>query len=118
MADRLAGLGYAVLLPDPYYRTPFVPFDVATVFTVPEERQRLNVLSRTGSGSENTSKPHEQSAATSRALSNVNITAGSSSRCDGFTSTTTNDLLTWCSSARGNAQIGTETTNGVGSIHT
>jgi carboxymethylenebutenolidase len=44
MADRLAGLGYAVLLPDGYYRTPFAPFDVATVFTVPEERQRLNAL--------------------------------------------------------------------------
>ncbi|MDT8911247.1 dienelactone hydrolase family protein [Amycolatopsis sp. PS_44_ISF1] len=45
MADRLAAFGYAVLLPDAYYRTPFAPFDVATVFTVPEERQRLSELS-------------------------------------------------------------------------
>jgi carboxymethylenebutenolidase len=44
MADRLAALGYAVLLPDAYYRTPFAPFDIATVFSVPEERQRLNAL--------------------------------------------------------------------------
>ena len=42
MVDRLAELGYAVLLPDAYYRTPFAPFDIATVFSVPEERQRLN----------------------------------------------------------------------------
>jgi carboxymethylenebutenolidase len=44
MADRLAGLGYAVLLPDVYYRTPFEPFDVATVFGDPAERERLGVL--------------------------------------------------------------------------
>jgi carboxymethylenebutenolidase len=44
MADRLAGLGYAVLLPDVYYRTPFAPFDVATVFGDPAERERLGVL--------------------------------------------------------------------------
>ncbi|GAA1973184.1 dienelactone hydrolase family protein [Amycolatopsis minnesotensis] len=42
MADRLAALGYAVLLPDPYYRTGgYAPFDVATVFGDPDERKRL-----------------------------------------------------------------------------
>jgi carboxymethylenebutenolidase len=46
MADRLAGLGYAVLLPDVYYRTGFAPFDVATVFQDPTERERLGALSR------------------------------------------------------------------------
>jgi carboxymethylenebutenolidase len=46
MADRLAGLGYAVLLPDVYYRTPWEPFDPATVFTDPAERARLGELAR------------------------------------------------------------------------
>jgi carboxymethylenebutenolidase len=47
MADQLADLGYAVLLPDVYYRTPFAPFDLATVFTDPEERARLGRLVQT-----------------------------------------------------------------------
>ena len=42
MAQRLADLGYAVLLPDPYYRIgPFAPFDINTVFADPDERKRL-----------------------------------------------------------------------------
>ncbi len=42
MADHLAGLGYAVLLPDVYYRDGnWTPFDVATVFTDEAERRRL-----------------------------------------------------------------------------
>ena len=42
MAQRLADLGYAVLLPDPYYRIgPFAPFDMDTVFADPDERKRL-----------------------------------------------------------------------------
>jgi carboxymethylenebutenolidase len=42
MADRLAGLGYAVLVPDVYHRTPdWQPFDVATMFSDPDERARL-----------------------------------------------------------------------------
>jgi carboxymethylenebutenolidase len=45
MADRLAGLGYAVLLPNIYYRSgEYAPFDMDTVFTVPEERARLGAL--------------------------------------------------------------------------
>ncbi len=42
MADRLAGLGYVVLVPDVYYRSgDWAPFDMATVFTDKSERQRL-----------------------------------------------------------------------------
>ena len=42
MAQRLADLGYAVLLPNPFYRLgPFEPFDMKTVFSDPEERSRL-----------------------------------------------------------------------------
>jgi carboxymethylenebutenolidase len=45
MADRLAGLGYAVLLPDIYYRTGgYTPFDTATVLSDPAERERLMSL--------------------------------------------------------------------------
>ncbi|MCK2213911.1 dienelactone hydrolase family protein [Actinomadura sp. ATCC 31491] len=44
LADRLAGPGYAVLLPDVYYRTPYTPFDPATVFADPAERARLEAL--------------------------------------------------------------------------
>jgi carboxymethylenebutenolidase len=42
MAQRLADLGYAVLVPDVYYRDPgWAPFEMATVFADPEERRRL-----------------------------------------------------------------------------
>ncbi len=42
MAARLAGFGYAVLLPDVYYRSgDWEPFDMATVFGDPEQRKRL-----------------------------------------------------------------------------
>jgi len=42
MADRLAGMGYVVLLPDVYYReADWPPFDMASVFADPDERARL-----------------------------------------------------------------------------
>jgi carboxymethylenebutenolidase len=42
MADTLAGFGYAVLLPDVYYRQgDWQPFSMATAFTDPQERTRL-----------------------------------------------------------------------------
>lgn len=42
MAARLASLGYAVLLPDVYYRTgTWAPFDMTNVFTDKAERNRL-----------------------------------------------------------------------------
>ena len=42
MAAQLAGFGYAVLLPDVYYRNPgWAPFDMATVFADAGERARL-----------------------------------------------------------------------------
>lgn len=42
MAAELAGFGYAVLLPDVYYRHPgWAPFDMATVFGDAAERRRL-----------------------------------------------------------------------------
>lgn len=45
MADRLAGLGYVALLPDVYYRAgDWAPFDVATVFSDPEQRKRLMTM--------------------------------------------------------------------------
>lgn len=45
MADRLAGLGYVTLLPDVYYRAgAWAPFDVATVFSDPDERARVMAM--------------------------------------------------------------------------
>jgi len=42
MADKLAGYGYAVLLPDVYYRDgDWAPFSMETVFTDDAERKRL-----------------------------------------------------------------------------
>src|SRR5689334_20993735 len=42
MADTLAGFGYAVLLPDVYYRHgDWQPFDMATAFSDADERTRL-----------------------------------------------------------------------------
>ncbi|ORW04269.1 dienelactone hydrolase family protein [Mycobacterium kyorinense] len=42
MAAKLAGFGYAVLLPDVYYRSgDWEPFDMSTAFSDPKERQRL-----------------------------------------------------------------------------
>lgn len=45
MAARLAGYGYAVLLPDVYYRHPgWAPFEMAGVFSDAKERARLFAL--------------------------------------------------------------------------
>src|SRR6476659_3394303 len=45
MAERLAGLGHAVLLPNLFYRAgEFEPFDEKTAFAVPAERGRLMAL--------------------------------------------------------------------------
>lgn len=45
MAATLAGFGYAVLLPDVYYRHPgWAPFAMVTVFSDPKERGRLFAL--------------------------------------------------------------------------
>jgi carboxymethylenebutenolidase len=45
MGDQLAGLGYVALVPDIYYRGgAWAPFDVATLFTDPQERARMGTL--------------------------------------------------------------------------
>jgi carboxymethylenebutenolidase len=45
MGDRLASLGYVALIPDTYYRAgAWAPFDVATLFTDPQERARMSGL--------------------------------------------------------------------------
>ena len=47
MADRMAGLGYATLLPNVYYRHgPYAPFDLGTAFSDPAERERLMGMAR------------------------------------------------------------------------
>ncbi|MDX8444853.1 dienelactone hydrolase family protein [Mesorhizobium captivum] len=45
MAERLAGNGYAVLVPDLFYRNaPYGPFDARTAFTVEETKTKLMAL--------------------------------------------------------------------------
>ena len=45
MGDRLAGMGYVVLIPDIYYRAgQWAPFDVATLFSDKKERARMQRL--------------------------------------------------------------------------
>lgn len=45
MGERLSRLGFAVLVPDPYYRSgPYAPFSMETAFTDPDERARLMAL--------------------------------------------------------------------------
>jgi carboxymethylenebutenolidase len=44
MGEQLSTMGYVVLVPDIYYRTPFVPFSMETVFTDDSERKRLFAL--------------------------------------------------------------------------
>jgi carboxymethylenebutenolidase len=45
MAERLAGLGYLVVMPNVFYREgEFAPFDVATAFSNPSERERVMKL--------------------------------------------------------------------------
>ena len=45
MAAKLAGFGYAVLLPDIYYRSgDWAPFDMSTAFSDEQERKRLMSL--------------------------------------------------------------------------
>jgi carboxymethylenebutenolidase len=47
MGDQLADMGYAVLIPDIYYRAgDWTPFDAATLFTDSQERARLGDLTR------------------------------------------------------------------------
>jgi carboxymethylenebutenolidase len=47
IAERIAGLGYVVLLPDVFYRAgDYPPFDKASVWTDPPERERLMNLVR------------------------------------------------------------------------
>ena len=46
MGDRLASLGYVVLVPDVYYRTPYEPFSMTTAFSDDGERKRLFSLMR------------------------------------------------------------------------
>jgi carboxymethylenebutenolidase len=44
-AERIAGLGTLVLLPNLFYRAgDYPPFDIASVFSVPSERERLMAL--------------------------------------------------------------------------
>jgi carboxymethylenebutenolidase len=44
MGYRLASLGYVVLVPDVFYRTPYEPFSMETVFSDDGERERLFTL--------------------------------------------------------------------------
>ena len=45
MGDRMAALGYVALVPDVFYRAgDWAPFDMATLFSNPDERARLGSL--------------------------------------------------------------------------
>ncbi|HEX4016065.1 MAG TPA: dienelactone hydrolase family protein [Frankiaceae bacterium] len=45
MGERLAGMGYVTLVPNIYYRAgEFAPFQIATIFSDPDERQRLGTM--------------------------------------------------------------------------
>jgi carboxymethylenebutenolidase len=45
MGDQMAGMGYATLIPDIYYRAgEWAPFDVATLFSDEKERARMSSI--------------------------------------------------------------------------
>ena len=65
MAAKLAGYGYAVLLPDVYYRSgDWAPFDMATVFGDESERNRLFVDDRQPDPGQDGQRRHARSSTT------------------------------------------------------
>ncbi len=84
MGERMAGLGYVTLVPDIYYRSvPYEPFEIASLFSNPAERERLGKLVGSSTGMASRVMPTPSSATCSRLDEVTGSAVGTTGYCMG-----------------------------------